>query len=54
MENQHLFSLAVKAVERELTINETLEAPCNIMRKLQAERIVRSVFSVLCDKNAKP
>jgi hypothetical protein len=52
MENAHLFSRAVKAVERELLIKETLEAPPDVMRQFQAARIVRSVFAVLSRKDA--
>lgn len=50
MENGHLFSLAVKEVERELTIRETLQAPEDVMRRYMAERIVRRVFDVLQGK----
>ena len=53
MENAHLFSRAVKAVERELLVKETLQAPPDVMRRFQAERVVRSVFSVLCGKDTK-
>ena len=53
MENAHLFSRAAKAVERELLIKETLEASPDVIRKFLAERIVRSVFSVLWEKDTK-
>ena len=50
MENAHLFSLAVKEVERQLAVKETLQSSDDVMRRYLAARVVRIVFAVLQGK----